>query len=250
MACDVSWNLKVSKLNDENVLLKSLVNYVVQERENIKLEYQKLFNSIKATQAQHQQEVNELIENMSQKTYAYGIESSTSVRRPQSKDTKSKHRVLKKTNAKSSYVQVQKMSSSVRPDSNKRETKTNSKECQSNASVLNTKTINAVKDNSNLVCVSFGKDVFMLSHEKCVAHYYLSVDSRVKRALFTSLIAAKSRNLGETSIVVKSRFSVAKTPTATNKVSSVSSLNSESNQSRILSNYMKHKIATSKKWQK
>ncbi|GJV80731.1 hypothetical protein Tco_1516601 [Tanacetum coccineum] len=43
-----------------------------QKRENIKLEHQKLFNLIKATRAQHQQEVNELIENISQKTYAYG----------------------------------------------------------------------------------------------------------------------------------------------------------------------------------
>ncbi|GJZ58048.1 hypothetical protein Tco_0613542 [Tanacetum coccineum] len=72
MACDVSWKSKVPKLNDENVLLKSQVDYVVQERENIKIEYQKLFNSIKATRAQHQQEVNELIENISHKTYAYG----------------------------------------------------------------------------------------------------------------------------------------------------------------------------------
>ncbi|GKD79532.1 hypothetical protein Tco_1342153 [Tanacetum coccineum] len=71
MACDVSWMSSLSKLNDENVLLKTQVDYVVQERENIKLEYQKLFNSIKATRAQHQHEVNELIESISQKTYAY-----------------------------------------------------------------------------------------------------------------------------------------------------------------------------------
>ncbi|GJX58146.1 hypothetical protein Tco_0289536 [Tanacetum coccineum] len=71
MACDVSWKSRLSKLNDENVLLKTQFDSIVQERENIKLEYQKLFNSIKATRAQHQQEVNELIENISQKTYAY-----------------------------------------------------------------------------------------------------------------------------------------------------------------------------------
>ncbi|GJW18039.1 hypothetical protein Tco_0025475 [Tanacetum coccineum] len=90
--------------------------------------------------------------------------------------------------------------------------------CQSNASVLNTKTINAVNDGSNIVCVSCGKDVFLLSHEKCVARYALSRDTKVKRALFTPLVAAKSKNLGATSIVAKSRLSVAKTPTATNKV--------------------------------
>ncbi|GJU03792.1 retrovirus-related pol polyprotein from transposon TNT 1-94 [Tanacetum coccineum] len=71
MACDVSWKSKLSTLNDENVLLKTQVEYVVQERENIKLEFQKLFNSIKATRTQHQKEVDELIEHVNQKTYAY-----------------------------------------------------------------------------------------------------------------------------------------------------------------------------------
>nr|GEX37822.1 integrase, catalytic region, zinc finger, CCHC-type, peptidase aspartic, catalytic [Tanacetum cinerariifolium] len=61
----------MTKLSDENVLLKAQVESVVQERENIKLEFQKLYNSIKATQVQHQQDVNELTENVNQKTYAY-----------------------------------------------------------------------------------------------------------------------------------------------------------------------------------
>ncbi|GJY76782.1 retrovirus-related pol polyprotein from transposon TNT 1-94 [Tanacetum coccineum] len=146
-----------------------------------------------------------------------GVGSSNSVRRPKSKDTKSKNRVLKNTNAKSSSAYVRKTPSSVRIDSNKHETK-NSNECQSNASVLNTKTVNAVNDGSNLVCVSCGKDVFLLSHEKCVARYALSKDSRVKRALFTTPKAAKSRSLGVPSVGAKSRFSIAKTPTAINKV--------------------------------
>ncbi|GJS44561.1 putative ribonuclease H-like domain-containing protein [Tanacetum coccineum] len=37
--------------------------------------------------------------------------------------------------------------------------------------------------------------------------------SNVKRALFTSLVAAKSKGLGATSVVAKSRFNIAKTPT-------------------------------------
>ncbi|GKB43186.1 hypothetical protein Tco_0888128 [Tanacetum coccineum] len=114
-----------------------------------------------------------------------GAESSNSVRRPQSKDTKLKNRVLKNTNAKSSSAYVQKVSSSVRIGSNKRETK-NLNECQSNVSVLNNKNVTAVNDGSNLVCVT------------CVA---------------------KSRNLGATSVVAKSRLGVSKTPTATNKSS-------------------------------
>nr|GEU94326.1 retrovirus-related Pol polyprotein from transposon TNT 1-94 [Tanacetum cinerariifolium] len=71
MACNVSWKSKFSILNDENVLLKTQVESVVEERENIKLEFQKLFNSIKATWNQHQKEVDELIEHVNKKTYAY-----------------------------------------------------------------------------------------------------------------------------------------------------------------------------------
>ncbi|GJS51313.1 integrase, catalytic region, zinc finger, CCHC-type containing protein [Tanacetum coccineum] len=44
------------------------------------------------------------------------------------------------------------------------------------------------------------------------------MNSSVKRALFTTPIVAKSKNLGATSVVAKSELSVAKTPTATNKV--------------------------------
>ncbi|GJZ49662.1 retrovirus-related pol polyprotein from transposon TNT 1-94 [Tanacetum coccineum] len=177
------------------------------------------------------------------------VECSNSVRRPKSKDTKSKDRVLKNTNDNRPFSHVQKTSGSVSIDSNKHETM-HSNVCQSNASVLNAKTVNAVNDGSNIVCVSCGKDVFLLSHEKCVACYALSRDSKVERALFTTPIAAKSKNLRATSVVAKSRLSVAKTPTTINKVSSVLPLSPDSSQSRTLSNYMKNKIATSKKWYK
>ncbi|GJW30518.1 hypothetical protein Tco_0047393 [Tanacetum coccineum] len=342
------------------------IESVVQERENIKLEFQKLFNSIKATQTQNQKEVDELIEHVNQKTYAYAdvraqnqdllmtifklkdklrtiekgkhvntkfnksetlgklvrvtpfnknignkamnvsntkvktdrskpvtshptpknersqkqsvnvitrgmyriiksetqtpnsktnihvsnstsVESCNSVRRPKSKGTKSKNRVLK--NIKSSSAYVWKISHSVSIDSNKCETK-DSNVCQTNASVSNSKTVNAVNDGLNIVWVSCGKDVFLLSHEKCVACYDLSRNSNVKRALFTTPIAVKSKNLGATSVVAKSRLNVVETPKATNKVFSASSLSHDSSQSKTLSNYMKNKIATSQKWQR
>ncbi|GJW81634.1 hypothetical protein Tco_0145609 [Tanacetum coccineum] len=47
-------------------------NLCLKERENVKLEYQKLFYSIKKTGIQSQKENNDLIENVNQKTYAYG----------------------------------------------------------------------------------------------------------------------------------------------------------------------------------
>ncbi|GKB15946.1 hypothetical protein Tco_0849869 [Tanacetum coccineum] len=69
--CDVSWKAKLYILHDENVLLKQQVVSTVKERENIKLEFQRLFNSIKAKWAQHHNEINEMFEDVTQKTYAY-----------------------------------------------------------------------------------------------------------------------------------------------------------------------------------
>ncbi|GJX27842.1 hypothetical protein Tco_0235921 [Tanacetum coccineum] len=330
MACDVSWNSKLSTLNDENVLLKTQVDSVVKERENVKLEYQMLFNSIKATRTQHKNELDEFIEHVNQKTYAYADvraqiqdllitiselknklkivdkrknmntkfdksdasgtllyvtpltkniaikakkvsnykvnvdrskpvtshstptneqESSNSVRRQKFKDTKLKNRVLKNTNDKISTAHVQKMSHSVSIDSSKCEI-INLTLCHANKSVLNTKNVTAVNDSSNIVCVPCGKDMFLLSHEKCVARYALSRNYNVKRALFTTPVVAKSKNLGATSVVVKSRLSVANTPKATDKVFSASSLSHASSQSKTLSNYKKNKIETSRKWQR
>ncbi|GJU49106.1 retrovirus-related pol polyprotein from transposon TNT 1-94 [Tanacetum coccineum] len=75
--------------------------------------------------------------------------------------------------------------------------------------------------------------VFLLSHENCVARYSLSRNSKVKRALFTTPVAAKSKNLGATFVVAKSRLSIATTPTTTNKVSSVLPLSPDSSQSIV-----------------
>ncbi|GKC26032.1 hypothetical protein Tco_1028182, partial [Tanacetum coccineum] len=77
MACDVSWKSKLSIVDDENVLLKTQVDSVVKERENIKLEYQKLFNSMKATQTQHQKELDELIVHNKLKTVDKGNNVNT-----------------------------------------------------------------------------------------------------------------------------------------------------------------------------
>ncbi|GJY90608.1 retrovirus-related pol polyprotein from transposon TNT 1-94, partial [Tanacetum coccineum] len=144
--------------------------------------------------------------------------SSNSVRRPMSNDNKSKNNVLKNTKSSSTYVL--KTTNSVCLDSNKCKTKPLNV-CQTNACITSSKTVNAVNDGLNIVCISCGLDVFLHSHEKCVACNALNRKSSVKRALFTSPVAAKSKKLGATSVVAKSRFSVAKTLTATNKVSSL-----------------------------
>ncbi|GKA40350.1 hypothetical protein Tco_0732943, partial [Tanacetum coccineum] len=140
------------------------------------------------------------------------VDSSNSVRRPKSKDNKSKNNVLKNTKSLSTYVL--KTTNSVCLDSYKCETKP-SNICQTNACITSSKTVN---DGLNIVCISCGLDVFLHSHEKYVARNALTRKSSVKRALFTSFIAAKSKGLEATLEVAKSRFSVAKTPTATTKV--------------------------------
>ncbi|GKB38445.1 hypothetical protein Tco_0883387 [Tanacetum coccineum] len=61
---EVTFDLSILKIPKE-------MDSVVKERENIKLEYQKLFNSIKVTETQHQKELDKLIEHVNQKTYAY-----------------------------------------------------------------------------------------------------------------------------------------------------------------------------------
>ncbi|GJZ97802.1 integrase, catalytic region, zinc finger, CCHC-type containing protein [Tanacetum coccineum] len=62
----------MEKLENENVSLEFQVQSLIMERENVKLEYQKLFDSIKKTRSQTQKEINELIESVNQNTYAYG----------------------------------------------------------------------------------------------------------------------------------------------------------------------------------
>ncbi|GKD45319.1 hypothetical protein Tco_1269964, partial [Tanacetum coccineum] len=144
-----------------------------------------------------------------------GVGSLNSVRRPKSKDNKSKNNVLKNTKSSSTYVL--KTTNSVCLDSNKCETKS-SNVCQTNACITNAKNVNVVNDGLNILCISCGLDVFLHSHEKCVARSALTRKSSVQRALFTSPVVAKSKGLETTSVVAKSRFSVAKTPTATNKL--------------------------------
>ncbi|GJZ41544.1 hypothetical protein Tco_0588430, partial [Tanacetum coccineum] len=61
----------MEKLKSENVSLEFQVQSLIKERETVKSEYQKLFNSIKKTRTQTQGEINELIEHVNQKTYAY-----------------------------------------------------------------------------------------------------------------------------------------------------------------------------------
>ncbi|GKA79219.1 retrovirus-related pol polyprotein from transposon TNT 1-94 [Tanacetum coccineum] len=58
---DYSWISKLEKLENENVSLDFKVQSLIKERDNVKLEYQKLFDSIKKTRSQTQKEMDELL---------------------------------------------------------------------------------------------------------------------------------------------------------------------------------------------
>nr|GEV76988.1 ribonuclease H-like domain-containing protein [Tanacetum cinerariifolium] len=60
------------KLKHENVSLDFKVQYLIKERDNVKIKYQNLFDSIKKTRSQTQKVIDELIAYVSKKTYAYG----------------------------------------------------------------------------------------------------------------------------------------------------------------------------------
>ncbi|GJY03133.1 integrase, catalytic region, zinc finger, CCHC-type containing protein [Tanacetum coccineum] len=209
----------MEKLENENVSLAFQVQSLVKERENIKLEYQNLFDSIKKTRVQSQEEINELIENVNQKTYSYGdvraknqdllitiselktklknIEKdATSVRRPLSRGSSSKISVLLNTKNHSEDVEV-----SVR--TNKKTNVTSKKNViQTKKIVISVDVKNAPKAN-DVLCVSCDKNVLTPFHDKCLAKYKLNVNSNVRRALFTTPRTEKYKSLDTTYVVTK-----------------------------------------------
>nr|GEU93690.1 integrase, catalytic region, zinc finger, CCHC-type, peptidase aspartic, catalytic [Tanacetum cinerariifolium] len=69
---DFSWILKMEKLEYENVSLDFQGQFLIKECDNVKVEYQKLFDSIKKTRSQIQKDIDQLIVHVPEKTYAYG----------------------------------------------------------------------------------------------------------------------------------------------------------------------------------
>ncbi|GKA46051.1 integrase, catalytic region, zinc finger, CCHC-type containing protein [Tanacetum coccineum] len=129
---ETSWISKMEKLESENVSLEFQVQSLIKERENVKTKYLKLFDSIKRTRTQTQGEINELIENFNQETYAYadvraqnqdlliiiyelkaklknveqGLRAISSVRRPSNRDSSFKNSVLFDTKNSLEKVEV------------------------------------------------------------------------------------------------------------------------------------------------
>ncbi|GJS32691.1 gag-pol polyprotein [Tanacetum coccineum] len=155
-----------------------LISIEQQKKEMLMFKMEKISNKVMNTETQ-------LLVAKSNKfsCNSIGVARSSSVRRPESKDTNSKKIVLLKTKSKSTSKDIKKSQSSVSLVSNKRDTM-HSNVSKSNANVLISKTVNVVHAGSNIVCVSCGKYVFMISHDKYVARYALSPNSRVIQIVF------------------------------------------------------------------
>ncbi|GJX63033.1 uncharacterized mitochondrial protein-like protein [Tanacetum coccineum] len=273
--------------------------------------------SIKVTRVQHQQEVNELIENIDQKTYAYGdvraknqdlfmtisklqaklklaekgknvntkFDKSVSLEKlirvtPLNKNKDLKAKIVSKVEVKTNKSkpvtscstpkneQGQKKNENVivrgmyRVTKTKTQTpvaKTNKFSCNSTR-VANTSSVSRSESKDtkskkrvllNTKSKSTSKDVKKSqSSFTSVVNKKDTMNLNSKKSFIYLLVVAKSSKLGATPAVAKSRFNVATPPKSTNKVSHASSQTPESRQSWKLSSYMKNKNATSKKWQK
>ncbi|GJZ94000.1 retrovirus-related pol polyprotein from transposon TNT 1-94 [Tanacetum coccineum] len=259
---DYSWISKMEKLENDNVSLDFQVQSLIKERDNVKLEYQKLFDSIKKTRSQTQKEMDELIDHVSEKTYAYGVirmNDASSVRRPMNRDSNVKKSVLanSKFSAKKVEVYVRK---------NKQTDNTSANVISNKEDVIDVANVPKAKV---VLCVSCMKNVLIPCHDKCLANYKLNVHSNVRRALLskprtpkssdTTHVISKTRfskklvqskSLDTTPVVSKTKIDEGSVSKAKNKVSSATKLKKGILRDMSLNNYMKDKIRTSRIWQK
>ncbi|GKC15756.1 integrase, catalytic region, zinc finger, CCHC-type containing protein [Tanacetum coccineum] len=243
--CETSWISKTEKLESGNVSLEIQVQSLIKERENVKSEYQKLFDSIKKTRTQTQGEINELIEHVNQKTYAYAetspnkqkaVATNNNVIAPGMYKVNTKKKQETTTNKAKSVLSSTGLidASSVRGQSSRDSSfknsilantkksservevsdRTNKKPDVASKNVVLNKTIitdvdvkNALKA-KDVLCVSCTKNVLIPCHDKCLANYKLNVHSKVRRALFTTPRTVKSKFEDSTPVVSKTRFSI------------------------------------------
>ncbi|GKC15360.1 hypothetical protein Tco_1012142, partial [Tanacetum coccineum] len=174
---------------------------------NVKLEYQKLLDSIKKTRTQTQKEISELIENVNQKMYAYeDVQSQNQDLLITISELKEKLKTAKKVQKKwfvpkteEKQVLTKPVTSQTSP--NKKKDAFGNTNTKDHVAYVNVE--NALKANVNVICVSYVKCVLTTCHAKCVAKYKLSTKSKVRRALFTSPMAAKFKFLDTTPVVAK-----------------------------------------------
>ncbi|GJU76561.1 hypothetical protein Tco_1273631 [Tanacetum coccineum] len=173
-----------------------------------------------------------------------GLRRVISVRRPSSRSSSWKNSVLSHTKIHPENVEVH-----ARKNKNTNVT-SQVNVVKTNDHVANVNAENALKVNVSVLCVSCNKNVLTPCHDKCLARYKLFVNSKVRRALFTTANVAKSKFLDITLVVTKTRFVVFTPLNAKDKDSSDSLSTSLFKQVKTLRNYMQIKVKTSRKWQK
>ncbi|GJY12719.1 retrovirus-related pol polyprotein from transposon TNT 1-94 [Tanacetum coccineum] len=230
----------MEKLKSENVSLEFQVQSLIKERENVKTKYQKLFDSIKRARFQTQGEINELIENVNQKTYAYAdvhaqnqdllitifelkaklknAEKGKSVNTKFDKYvvsnnllgvTPSHKQVFQKKIATPKTEEKHNSSEKVEvSDRSNKKLDVASKHVDSNKKIVINDDIKNALIAKNVLCVSCAKNVLIPCHDNCLAKYKLNVHSKVRRALFTTSRIVKSKFEDPTPVVSKTRFSV------------------------------------------
>ncbi|GKA43259.1 hypothetical protein Tco_0735983 [Tanacetum coccineum] len=254
---DYSWISKLEKLENENVSLDFKVQSLIKERDNVKLEYQKLFDSIKKTRSQTQKEMDELIVHVSEKTYAYGairaenqnllstiselktrlekvekgMNATSRVRRPMSRDSHLAHIVL---------------------DNSKKAAKNVTVYVRKNKQTDNT-SANVISNKENVI------DVDLKLNVRSNVRRTFFTNSRTSQSSETTFIAPKTRffnketqskTLDTTSVVSKSKIDVESALKAKDKVSSASRIKQRNLRDKPLNTFIKNKIRTSRIWQK
>ncbi|GKB70516.1 integrase, catalytic region, zinc finger, CCHC-type containing protein [Tanacetum coccineum] len=184
-------------------------------------------------------EINELIENVNQKTYAYAVvrgqnqdllitiselkaklknaKKGKSVNtkfgkdtvshnllcvtpRPSHRDLSFKNNVLSNNKNSSEKVKVS--------DRTYKKSDVAPKNVDSNKKIVTNDDIKNALIVKNVLCLSCAKNMLIPCHDNCLAKYKLNVHSKVKRALFTTSRTVKSEFKDPTLVVLKTKFSV------------------------------------------
>ncbi|GJV15880.1 retrovirus-related pol polyprotein from transposon TNT 1-94 [Tanacetum coccineum] len=190
-----------------------------------------------------------------------GMNATSRVRRPMSKDSHVTHSVL--DNSKKATKNV-----AVYVRKNKHTDNTFANVIPNKENVIDVDVANASKAKT-LLCVSCMKNVLIPCHDKCVAKHKLNVRSNVRRTFSTNsrppkssettFVAPKTRfsekktqskTLDTTFVVSKSKIDVESASKAKDKVSSASRIKQRKLRDKPLNTFIKNKIRTSRVWQK
>ncbi|GJR83949.1 hypothetical protein Tco_0154734 [Tanacetum coccineum] len=228
----VTLDLPIPKMSKEKNLKELKEELIVEKNELLKDELAKsssdskdiqakLLKRIKilennSTQTQHKKELDELIEHVNQKTYAYA-------------DVRAQNQDL--------LITIYELKNKLKTIDKGKNVNTKFDKSEASGTLLcvtplpKNIAIKAKKVSNSKVNADRSKPVTshptpineqgQTQNENVLARGMYRItkqNSNVKRALFTAPVAATSKNLRATSVVVKSRLSVVTTPKATNKV--------------------------------